>query len=402
MKKTVWQCALLIIIVFAFSSSLFAQQRPIKILLLHPLSGPAKANGEQWVLGARFAVDEANAQGGVIGRKIEIISEDSQLKPEVAVSKAQKYLLEGGADIVLGAGSNIVKPLQDLTKEHNVLLIMAAHADDETGKNFTYNAVRPTWNTSMMARALVAYAAKHTPYKKFYLINQDYAYGRDYGAALKREISRQIPGSQIVGEDYHPLMSKDLSPFLTKIKGSGAEAIISADWGLDVSVLLRQRLDLGIKAVVMGPALADRSVIRENPDAAIGNIAVDTYFPTINSKESTAFVNDWKKWYKGTDYPEPTSIAAREYINVKFVLEGIKKAGSVELSKLVPALEGLRMTTITGEIYMRPCDHQLIMPLPVVTIASKAPPYFSAATMMPASEVAIEEEAVSNQRCKRK
>ncbi|MGD0918626.1 MAG: ABC transporter substrate-binding protein [Thermodesulfobacteriota bacterium] len=402
MRKIVVQAAVVIILIIVFSSSLRAQQGPIRILILHPLSGPAKASGEQWVLGARFAVDETNAQGGVLGRKVELISEDSQLKPEVAMSKAQKYLLEGRADIILGAGSNIVKPLQDLTKEYNILLVMAAHSDDETGKNFTYNAVRPTWNTSMMARTLVAYAAKNLPYKKFYLLNQDYSYGRDYGAALKREIARQIPGGQIVADDYHPLMSKDLSPFFTKIKNSGAEAIISSDWGLDISVLLKQRLDLGIKAVVLGPALADRAVILENPDASLNNIAVDTYFPTVNTKESIAFVSDWKKWYKGAEYPEPTSIAAREYIGIKFILEGVKKAGSVEVNKLVPALEGLRMKSVIGEIYMRVCDHQLIMPLPVVTITSKTPPYFSPATMIPASEVAIEEEEVNNPRCKRK
>ncbi len=402
MRRIALNWTLAISMVLVFSTVLCAQQKPIRILMLHPLSGPAKANGEQWVLGARFAADEANTQGGVIGRKIELISEDSQLKPEVAVSKAQKYLLEGGVDILLGAGSNIVKPLQDLAKQYNVLLIIAAHADEETGKNFTYNAVRPTWNTSMTARALIAYAAKHTPYKKFYLVNQDYAYGRDYGAALKQEIARQIPSAQIVGEDYHPLMSKDLSAILTKVKSSGADAIISADWGLDISVLLKQRLDLGIKAPVIGTALADRAVIHENPDAAVGNLAVDTYFPTVNSKESATFVAGWKKWYKGAEYPEPTSIAAREYIGIKFVLEGIKKAGSADVAKLVPALEGLRMRTIIGDVYMRACDHQLIMPLPVVTIVSKAPPYFSAATMMPASDVAIEEEAVNNGRCKRR
>lgn len=402
MKRIAVQCVIAVSLMLAFSPMVWAQQRPIRILALEPLSGPAKSNGDQWLLGARFAVDEANAQGGVIRRKVELVSEDSQLKPDVALSKAQKYLLEGSVDIILGAGSNIVKPLQDLLKQGSVLLIIAAHADEETGKNFTYNAVRPTWNTSMTARALIAYAAKHLPFKKFYLLNQDYAYGRDYGAALKKEIIRQIPGAEIVGEDYHPLMSKDLSPFLTKIKSSGAEAIISADWGLDVSVLLKQRLDLGIKATVLGPALADRQVIRENPEAAFGNIAVDTWFPTVNTKESATFISDWKKWYKGTDYPEPTSIAAREYLDITFVLEGVKKAGSVEVSKLVPALEGLQTRSFNGEVYMRACDHQLIMPLPAVTIASKTPPYFSPATMIPASEVMIEEEAVNNPRCKRK
>ena len=85
---------------------------------------------------------------------------------------------------------------------------MAAHADEETGKNFNYNSVRLAWNTSMSARAIVAYAAKYLKAKKFYLLNQDYAYGRDFAANIKKELARQIPGSQIVGEDYHPSCRK--------------------------------------------------------------------------------------------------------------------------------------------------------------------------------------------------
>ena len=157
---------------------------------------------------------EANARGGVIGRKIELISEDSQLKPEVAVSKAQKYLLEGNVDIILAAGSNIVKPLQDLAKQYNVLLIMAAHADDETGKNFTYNAIRPTWNTSMIARALIAYAAKQTPIQEVLPRQSGLRLRPRFGAALRKEIARQIPNAQIVGEDYHP--SHVQGPFLNR------------------------------------------------------------------------------------------------------------------------------------------------------------------------------------------
>ena len=188
-----------------------------------------KASSEQWTSAEKLAIEEANAQGGIIGRKIELIIEDSQLKPEVAVSKAQKYLLDGKVDIIIGAGSNVVKPLQDLAKQYNVLLLCAAHADEETGKNFNYNSVRLAWNTSMLARAIVGYAAKYLPdKKKFYLLNQDYAYGRDFAANYKKELARQIPGSQVVGEDYHPLMSKDLSPFLTKVKMSGADAILSS------------------------------------------------------------------------------------------------------------------------------------------------------------------------------
>lgn len=388
--------------VLVFSSALWAAEKPIKLLCIYPVSGPMKGNGDQWMLGIKFAAHEINEQGGLLGRKVEVIVEDSQMKPDVAVSKAQKYLLAGNADIVISTVSSIVAPLQDLTKEHNIPFVMFAMADAETGKNFAYNSARLTWNCSMIARTLINYTAKNTSYKKFYLLNQDYSYGRDFGAAVKREIARQIPGAQIVGEDYHPLMSKDLSPFLSKIKTSGAEAIVTLNWGIDISVLLKQRLELGVKAVVIAPAVSDESVVRENSEGAFGNISADTWFLTVNTKESRDFINNYKKWYKGTEYPEPTKLSAREYIGMKLFFAGIKKAGSLDVNKLMPALEGLRTSGPTGEVSMRACDHQILLPLPAGTVTSKKHPYMGVPTIIPANAVAIEEEAIDNPRCKKK
>ncbi len=388
--------------VMLFSAVVWAgEAKPIRILGLYPLSGGTKAFSEQVTLGLKLAIEEANAQGGVLGRKIELILEDNLLKPEVASSKAQKYLLDEKVDILVGAGSNVIKPLQDLAKQYNVLLVIFSHADEETGKNFSYNSIRPTLSNSMLARANVAYAAKYLKAKKFYILNQDYIYGRDAGANFKKELARQIPGSQIVGEDYHPLMSKDLSPFLTKVKMSGAEVLYSSDWGLDISVLVKQRHELGITAVLIGPSLADVTVLRESPEGALGANSCATWFDTDPAKASVEFINSWKKLIKSNEFPIPTVMSAREYIGAKFLLEGIKKAGSTEAKKLIPALEGLHMKSITGEVFMRTCDHQLIMPIQCVTIDKKNPPYFGVPVTIPASVTMIDERDVDNPRCKR-
>ena len=389
--------------VILFSSFAWAEERPIRILSLYPMSGGMKASSEQWTFAEKVAIEEVNAQGGLLGRKIELIIEDTQLKPDIAVSKAQKYLLEGNVDVIIGAGSNVVKPLQDLAKQYNVLLIMAAHADVETGKNFNYNSVRLTWNTSMLARAIINYAAKNLPgMKKFYLLNQDYAYGRDFAANYRKELARQIPEAQVVGEDYHPLMSKDLSPFLTKVKMSGAEVILSSSWGLDASVLIKQRVELGVKAILIDPPAVDPTFIRENPEGSIGTHGCDTWFNTSTSKESLDFIESWKRTIKSADHPLPTNMAAREYIATKFLLEGIRKAGSTAVNKVVPVLENLRITAISGEVSMRACDHQLMMPLQCVSVGRKDPPYYGGPVTIPASVTTIDEQDVDNPRCKRK
>jgi ABC-type branched-subunit amino acid transport system substrate-binding protein len=253
-----------------------------------------------------------------------------------------------------------------------------------------------------LARATAGFIAKELKdKKKFYLLNPDYGLGHSWAGALKKEVARQIPGSQFVGEDYHPVMSKDLSPFLTKIKMSGADVILTADWGLDMSVLLKQRRELGINAVVVGFGLA-REIVNENPEAAFGAYSCNTWFPTSTSKESLDHIENWKRAYSKTDYPMPSDLTARDYIGVKFLLEGIKKAGSTEVTKLMPVLENLRVKTISGEVSMRACDHQLIMPVQCVTIDKKTPPYYSAPITIPASVTTIDEEDIDNPRCKRK
>ena len=403
MKGFAVRCLVLVCMVIALSSSGWAAERPIRILYLDALSGPAKDNGDRYLLGLQFAIEEVNAQGGLLGRKVEVIAEDSQVKPDVAVRKAQKYLLEEGVDIVTaGTGSHVAKALADATKQYNVLFMNLTLSDEATGKDFVYHAVRPCYNTAMIARALVTYVAQNKPFKRFYLLNQDYAYGRDFAAAFKKEIKKQIPGAEIVGEDYHPLFGKDLSPFLTKIKASNADAIMTADYGPDISILLKQRYELGVKAVIVNNALANPTVVRENPEAALGNIACDAYMITTKTKENTDLVNRWQKRHKGGEYPVPDCVSGRAYMGMKFILEGIKKAQSVQVNKLVPVLEGMRQQSVNGEVYMRACDHQFQTPLPVVTITSKTAPYFSAPVMISVSAASIEEQEIDNPRCKRK
>jgi len=197
-------------------------------------------------------------------------------------------------------------------------------------------------------------------------------------------------------------MSKDLSPYLTKVKMSGADVILSCSWGLDASVMVKQRLELGVKALLLSPTAVDSAGIAENPDASLGNHGCDTWFPTSTSKESLDFIGSWKKIVKDPAHPLPTNVAAREYIATKFLLEGIKKAGSTEVSKVIPALESVKMKAISGDVYMRACDHQLIMPLQCTSVTKKTAPYYGESVTIPSSVTMIAEQDVDNARCKRK
>jgi branched-chain amino acid transport system substrate-binding protein len=403
MKNLAFRSLSIIFVVLLMSSSAWSAERPIRILELDPLSGPMADSGEKFLAAIRFAAEEVNAQGGLMGRKVEVIAEDSQVKADVAVRKAQKYLLEGSVDFVCtGLGSHVAKALADLTKQHNVVFVNFTFSDDATGKDFSYHSIRLTYNTSMLARALLVYVAQKTQCKKFYLLNQDYAFGRDLGAAFKKEALRQVQGAQIVGEDYHPISAKDMSPFLTKIKASGADAILTGNWGTDLSFLLKQRQELEVKALIVNNMLAMPPIIREFPEAAMGSIAADIYLMTTDTPENKEFVSRWQAKHKGTTWADPDGASGRTYIGTKFLFEAIQKAKSVEVNKLIPAMEGMHQKSVNGEAYMRACDHQLMVPLPVATITSTQYPYLSVPTIIPASTLEIDETEIDNPRCKRK
>lgn len=400
MKKISWRLLMAICLVLLFSSHALPADR-IKILFSEPLSGPLKHFGERMLLGAELAVEEINKQGGLLGRKVEVIAQDNQFKPQVARSKAQKYLMGTKVDFILqGFSSPIAKTLIDLAEQHNIVFVSTAMSDIFTGKGFSYNAINLVYRSSMMAKCIVAYVSEFKKFKKFYLINPDYSYGHDMAAMFESEVLRLIPGAEVVGKDFHPINCKDMSPFLSRVKAKGAECILSASFGSDLSIMMKQRRELGVSAVVGSNPLGDSFVMPELAEMAIGCIAAECWMSTVPTQESKDFVARWKERYKGQTYPNPSSNSTRTYIPLKFLFNGIKKAKSIEMKKLIPVLEGMRQKSLNGEVYLRACDHQLQTPLPVAEVVSTSPPYYSVAKMISAERIGIEKSKVDNPRCK--
>ena len=375
-------------------------ERPITILMLDARSGPAKSLGDRYLLAMQFAADEQNQKGGLLGRKVQVIAEDSQIKPEVAVRKAQKYVLQGKVDILtVMSGSHVAKAVKNLATSNNLIFVNYTMSDVATGKEFAPNSVRLVYPSSMIARALVAYIAQKKDFTKFYLLNQDYSYGRDMAASLKKELARQIPKSQVVGEDYHPLFTKDFSPLLSKIKASGAQCILTANWGPDISILVKQRSELGVKAVIANNAMTDPLVLKELGNMAVGSIVSGVFIQTQTNPAAKEFMARWKEAHASGPYPLPDNICARTYVGTKFLFAGIAKAGSIATDKVIKAMEGMEQESVDGTIRLRACDHQLLSPLPAAEVVSGSPPYCGPVTMLPISVVEIPKASIDNPRC---
>lgn len=378
---------------------------PIKILGLDVTSGPFKDIGDRYLLGVKFAVDEINAGGGINGRPIKLSIDDSQLKPDIAQRKALKYILDDGVKIIIGGtGSNVVKALAQVADKQKVILTLYSGEDDAiTGVDFVPSVFRLALNTSMHATATVA-ALADKPYKKFFLLHQDYSFGHSIAKSYKKSLDRFKPGWQLVGEDYHPIATKDFAPYIQKIIASGADMVLSGNWGSDLSILHKQAADFGVKQPFGHIFLSDPVAMREIGKAAVGSITSEIYMVGVDNPGNRAFIERWNKQNKGTDNPWPEFAIGKGYNTMMFLAEALKKAKSDDHDAVIKAWEGLEFDGLIGRQVMRACDHQIQTPVAVAEIVPGPGkfysfPYTGPVTLVPMDKVAVPPKETGNKRC---
>jgi branched-chain amino acid transport system substrate-binding protein len=380
----------------------------VKIVHIDPFSGPFKENGDRGFMGTQFAVDEINAQGGLLGKKVELGQEDSQLKPDVAARKALKVIMQNGTNVIMQNNSTAVaKAIMGVTEKNKVIQIThQALSDELTGKDFNRYFFRTCYTTTQFARAFAAYF-KDKPYRKFYSINMDYVYGHavadDFIAAMKRA----VPDAQIVGNDFHPLALKDFAPYISKIVSSGAEIVYTGNWGADLHVLMKQAKQLGLKAKWASNQLDDPIILEIIGEAAIGAIVVTQYSPEVDTPQNMAFMERWHKKFKDTRYPWPGWAGGGGgyiYNGCMFFFEAVKRAKSIDPEAVIKAWEGMEYEGLMGKMTMRACDHQTLQSLILCEIEAKSKfypfPYLGKPTFVSPEQVMLHPHETGNPRCK--
>src|SRR4030042_6958719 len=214
----------------------------IKIGDLEPLSGPSERWGKLFSAGLQFAVDEQNVKGGLFGKKIEIITEDSELKPDVAVRKAKKLIMEDKINILAsGFGSAISLACNKVASDYKTLYINFGSMSDQAqgGEFFSRYGFRVIQNAHSLHTAS-ALLMVGKPYKRFYIMAQDYVFSYDAAKVFKEQLKILVPNAQIVGEDYAPIGTKDFAPYITKIIASKADFVFSPATPPDITNFIRQ------------------------------------------------------------------------------------------------------------------------------------------------------------------
>ena len=347
-------------------------QEPVRIAHFDPLSGPFALVGQSFDRLYRAAVDDVNARGGVLGgRKLEVVSFDTKGSPQEAVLLLKSVIDRKIRFVAIGSGSHIAHAVMDTLNKHNarnpdesvVVLNIAAQDPALTNEKCSWWHFRWEGSTDMRVNLLTDFIARQKAPAKVYLINQDYAFGQSIAKAAREMLARKRADVQIVGDDLHPLGKvKDFAPYVSKIKAAGADAVLTGNWGPDLSLLVKAARDAGLEAVFY-------TLNANNPGvpAAIGTSGearvrqVSSWHPNVAENRLDKVAAEYRKRF-GEDF---WINLAR--LNVEMLARAIDTAGSADPVNVGRALHGMRFTGDTGEVVMRAEDHQLVAPNYIAT-----------------------------------
>ena len=358
----------------------------IKIAIVAPFSGPAAMNGQMDFLYFQWIAHAVNKKGGILvdGRKklVEIIRADNQMNPSNTKKVCERAILQEKAQFLIsGHGSHLVKIVNQVAQQHNVIAVNSSANSDELqdAANFNRNAFMLPMSVSQMGRAVAYYYGQiRKKEKKFYILCQDYSFGRGMGESFKKGLKEYYPDAQIVGEDYHKLFMTDYAPFITKIKASGAEVIYTGDWYPDAGNLFKQSRQMGVMLPFANVYMTDPVALSEiGVDGTEGLLNISQFTkenPFFRSKEEikyyTMYLNAWKKWkapYNSILYQWPTNDFGMYKGQLLWLLSVISRAQSTDHEKIIKVWEGDVYQYPNGKIVrMRACDHKSIQDLHAV------------------------------------
>ena len=369
---------------------------PIKIAIFDPRSGPFKPTGDTYAWALQFLAEEINESGGILGRKVEFIEEDSQLKPDVAVRKATKNVMDGVKFLGTGTGTHVALALQQVAaKEKVIFFSYGAEGDEVTGKFCSPYTFRVSPNTEVRSMAIANFLATK-PFRKFYTMNMDYAFGHDAAKGFIRRVKQVVPNAQIVGEEYHPIANKDFGPYITKMIAANPEVVFTGNWGVDLVNLIKQARDMGFKAPFMCYYLNDPLVVMPVvKEAGIGSWFCEAYALSVRTPANKDLLQRWTAKKKFTDLSKwPFGAMGKAYNGTRFLLEAIRKAGTTDIPTVIKTFEGMRWEGVTGPMVMRAEDHQVMMPMPIAEIVKTTNefypfPYVGEPTMMPMEKTTV-------------
>jgi len=310
-----------------------------------------------------MAIEEINASGGVLGRKLAASCRDTKLKNDVAVELAEKFINDEKVDFLMGpTSSGVAMALSDVARKHKKILVVTQAATDSlTGPKFNPYLFSTLSNVMMHSRAGAYYMASK-PYKRWMCIGPDYNYGHESWRLFREKLKELKPDVEIVGETFPKLMAKDYAEQIEQIRKAKPDAVWCPLWGQDAVNFIRQakavKLFDEIKfAFPVGAALETLAPLGNETPAGL-YMSSRYFFTTPDCPENKEFVRKFHDKYK--QYPD--YMAEETYAGVYFIKAALERAGTTNPEAIVKAVEKEPLAWLTPEGWkiMRPEDHQVV------------------------------------------
>lgn len=344
---------------------------PIRIGVVTPLTGTYAPIGQQVKWGVELAVKEINGAGGILGRQVELIFEDEEANPAVAVQKAEKLFQVSKVDFLTGtvnSGSTLAVG-QVAERNDRLIATTVSFSDAITGDKCSPNVFRVNARAGMQSAALAEWLAKAMPGAAVYFLGPDYEMGRNTVAAFQAASTAR--GMKNVGEVFAPLSNKDYSPFFGQIRAARPAVLYTSVAGNDTVRLFTQLDEYGLmkNLQIVG---ASGTVTSQNMSAvgklAEGYVTGVGYSPEIDSSENKKFIAAFKGAYQA----DPDLYGTDSYGVIYFYKAAAEKAKSVETAKVRDAMRGLKWQTPQGVKEMRAGDHQAVQDMYAVKVVGGA------------------------------
>ncbi|MYM55568.1 branched-chain amino acid ABC transporter substrate-binding protein [Thalassovita mangrovi] len=346
-----------------------ASAETLKIAFIDPLSGPFGPSGQaglnEWI----YAADQMNAKGGINGNQVEVTGYDNKINPKESLVQLQKALDSGVRYIAQGNGSSVASALIDAIEKHNkrnpgeeVMFLNYAAVDPSfTNDRCTFYHFRFDADADMKMEAVTNWVKGQPDIKKVYIIGQDYSFGKAVAAAAVKGLTEKRPDIEIVGNELHPLGKvKDFTPYVQKIISSGADAMITGNWGADMVLLIKAAVDSGFEGPILTYYGGSKGAATAMGEAAVGQVKAivenNTNLPM--SDEQAAYVDGYEAKYTEDNY-----YYHRIHNAMHMLAMAAEKANSIDPTDVAFAMEGLEYESPNGVVTMRADNHQILQPM---------------------------------------
>lgn len=348
----------------------------VRIGALVPLTGAAAADGLSALNSLKIAVDNVNAEGGILGKRLELIYYDDRADAKEAVALAHKLI--GQDKIVAVVGGSYSMPsraVATIFQEEEIPFVAAyaVHPDVTKAGDFCF---RNGFLAAVEGKAAAKVATQMLGAKRIALLYSDIDFGRTLSEGFKQYVAKNAPGVEIVYDQAYPFPEKDFKPYLSKIKEIGPDLIMVNGYYFQTGPILKQAKEMGIKSMILGEEGADSPKLVEiaGPSAAEGFMIVTN----LNRDDERPVVQNFIREFKGRYGFDPDMVGASAYDGLMIIVDAMNRAGTTDAKKVRDAIAATsNYNGLTGVIKGFDSEGEVVKPVQVQIIKLGEYRYFA-------------------------